>query len=225
MRPRNDLDAVGALNDPVRRRLYDYVADAAQPVTRDAAATDLGLPRSTAAFHLERLVDAGALAAENRRPPGRSGPGAGRPARVYTVAASELMASVPERHYELAGNLLAEAAERADTAGTSMRAALKDVAREAGAQLGAGSGSLEDALTACGYDPREDDSGGILLENCPFHMLAQRHTDLICSANLCLIQGMVAATGDERRPALAPHAGRCCVEVRAAARGERTATS
>jgi len=213
MRPRNDLDAVGALNDPVRRRLYRVVAAAAQPVTRDAAATALGLPRSTTAFHLERLVDAGVLSAENRRPPGRGGPGAGRPARVYTVAAPELVASIPERHYELAGDLLAAAAEQAERTGTGMRTALGEVARRTGAQLGAASESLEDALTACGYEPCEDDAGGITLENCPFHTLAQRHTDLICSANLCLIQGMVAATGDERHPALAPHAGRCCVEV------------
>ncbi|KHK98623.1 hypothetical protein LK09_06640 [Microbacterium mangrovi] len=215
MAPRNDLDAVGALNDPVRRRLYRFVADAGGPVTRDAAANALGLPRSTVALHLERLVDAGALAATSRRPPGRGGPGAGRPARLYTTV-PELAASIPERHYELAGALLAAAVEQADAAGTSVRAALGEVAHRTGAQLGSASDSLEQALTSCGYAPQDDGTGGILLENCPFHVLAQRHTDLICSANLCLIEGMAAATGDERTPALTPQDGRCCVTVRAA---------
>lgn len=213
MSPRNDLDAVGALTDPMRRRLFRFVADAHGPVTRDAAAAALGIPRSTAVLHLERLVDAGALTATSARPPGRTGPGAGRPARLY-AAVPELAASIPERHYELAGALLAAAAEQADATGTGIRAALADVARRTGAQLGSETNSLEGALTSCGYAPQDDGTGGIVLENCPFHLLAQRHTELICSANLRLVEGMADATGDERTPILAPQDGRCCVVVR-----------
>jgi predicted ArsR family transcriptional regulator len=213
MRPRNDLDAVGALSDPLRRRLYRLVASATEPVTRDAAAAALDIPRSTAAFHLERLVDAGALEASSSRPPGRTGPGAGRPARLYTVPEHELLASVPDRQYHLAGDLLAAAAEQADADGVPVRDALPAVARRAGEQLAEASDSLESALTGCGYEPQDDGEGGLTLQNCPFHLLAQRHTDLVCAANLCLIEGMVAATGDARHPALEPHPGRCCVAV------------
>jgi predicted ArsR family transcriptional regulator len=213
MRPRNDLDAIGALGDPVRRRLYRLAAESAEPLTRDGAAEALGIPRSTAAFHLARLVEAGVLVVEKRRPPGRGGPGAGRPANVYAPATEDLAASLPERHYELAGELLAAAADRADSEGTSVRRALTQVARRTGARLGAASADLEDALATCGYEPRDDGAGGLTLENCPFHALAQRYTDLICTANLSLVQGMAAGVGDERTPVLDPQAGRCCVTI------------
>jgi predicted ArsR family transcriptional regulator len=216
MRPRNDLDALGALGDPVRRSLYRLASESAEPLTRDAAAEALGIPRSTVAFHLGRLVEAGVLEVDSRRPAGRSGPGAGRPAHVYTPAADELIGSLPERHYELAGELLAAAADRADADGTTVRRALGQVARRAGARLGAASADLEDALRTCGYDPHDDGSGGLTLENCPFHTLAQRYTDLICTANLSLVEGMAAGVGDERTPVLEPRPGRCCVAIRTA---------
>jgi predicted ArsR family transcriptional regulator len=168
------------------------------------------------AFHLGRLVEAGVLEVDSRRPAGRSGPGAGRPAHVYTPAADELIGSLPERHYELAGELLAAAADRADADGTTVRRALGQVARRAGARLGAASADLEDALHTCGYDPHDDGSGGLTLENCPFHTLAQRYTDLICTANLSLVEGMAAGVGDERTPVLEPRPGRCCVAIRTA---------
>jgi predicted ArsR family transcriptional regulator len=93
------------------------------------------------------------------------------------------------------------------------------VARRAGARLGAASAGLEDALTSCGFDPHDDGAGGLTLENCPFHALAQRYTDLMCNANLSLVEGMAAATGDERTPVLEPQSTRCCVAIRALAAG------
>jgi predicted ArsR family transcriptional regulator len=216
MRLRNDLDAIGALGDPVRRRLYRLAAESSEPLTRDAAAEALGIPRSTVAFHLGRLVDAGVLEVDSRRPVGRSGPGAGRPAHVYTLTADELIGSLPERHYELAGELLAAAADRADAEGTSMRRALGQVARRTGARVGAESADLESALTACGFEPRDDGTGGLTLENCPFHALAQRYTDIICPANLALVEGMAAGTGDERTPVSEPRPAHCCVAIRGA---------
>ncbi len=111
---RNDLAAVAALGEPVRRKLYRAVVEAGSPISRDDAAAAVGIPRSTAAVHLGRLVEAGALTAEYRRLSGRTGPGAGRPTKLYSAASGDLLASVPERHYELAGDLLASAAERAD---------------------------------------------------------------------------------------------------------------
>jgi predicted ArsR family transcriptional regulator len=216
MRLQNDLDAIGALGDPVRRRLYRLATESAEPLTRDTAAEALGIPRSTAAFHLARMVEAGVLVVDQRRLAGRTGPGAGRPAHVYSPAAEELIGSLPERHYELAGELLAAAADRADTDGTTVRRALDQVARRTGARVGAASDHLEDALASCGYDPRDDGAGGLTLENCPFHALAQRYTDLICTANLSLVEGMAAGVGDERTAVLEPRPTHCCVAIRAA---------
>ncbi len=183
------------------------------PLSRDEAAAAADLPRSTAAFHLDRLVDVGLLTVEHRRLTGRSGPGAGRPTKLYRAAAVDVMASVPERHYELAGELLASSIERAERDGIPVREALDTEAHALGASLGAGSTALEDALERCGYAPADDGDGGLTLENCPFHALATRHTPLVCGANLALVQGAVDGTGDDRMPALEPAAGRCCVAI------------
>ena len=219
----NRAEAVAALADPQRRELYRLASE--RPIGRDEAAAALGMPRSTAAVNLDRLADAGLLAISYERRSGRTGPGAGRPAKLYRAADAELAATIPERHYELAGELLAAAAAEADERGVPVRDALDAGAFAAGAAIGAGCADLEAALTLCGYAPRVKDtlaadvaedaaSTDLVLENCPFHALATRHTALICGANLELVRGLATATGDERTPVLAPAAGRCCVEIR-----------
>ncbi|MGN6218842.1 MAG: helix-turn-helix transcriptional regulator [Microbacterium sp.] len=213
----NRADAIAALVDPQRRDLYRLATQ--REVTRDDAAEALGIPRSTAALNLDRLADAGLLTVSYVRRSGRTGPGAGRPAKLYRAAATELAATIPERHYELVGDLLAAAAERADETGIPVRDALAVESFAAGAAIGADAGRLEDALAVCGYAPRAGGaaSADLVLENCPFHVLANRHTALICGANLELVRGLAAASGDDRTPVLAPAAGGCCVEIRTSA--------
>ncbi len=214
-------DAIAALGDPQRRALYRLATERA--VSRDDAADALGMARSTAAFHLDRLAEAGLVTVEYRRRTGRTGPGAGRPAKLYRAAAAELAASIPERHYELAGELLAAAVQEADDRGIPVRDALATQAFAAGTAIGAGRADLAEALAVCGYAPRatgtaqDAASDSLVLENCPFHALATRHTALICGANLELVKGLAAATDDARTPVLAPSEGRCCVEIRAGA--------
>lgn len=211
----NRTAALALLADPVRRALYRLAVDG--ELTRDEASAALGIPRSTAAVNLDRLTEAGLLVAQFRRLSGRSGPGAGRPAKVYRAATTELAASIPERHYELAADLLASALERAERESLPVREAVAEEAFATGAAIGGAHERLEDALDSCGYAPCDDGEGHLVLENCPFHQLATRHTPLVCGANVELVRGIVAATGDEREPILAPRAGRCCVEIRAQA--------
>src|SRR3954454_1833883 len=103
--------AVAALAEPTRRRLYEHVVRQPAPVSRDEAAAALGLPRATVAFHLDRLVDERLLDVGYERRSGRTAPGAGRPAKLYRRAACALAVSLPERRYDLAGHLLADALE------------------------------------------------------------------------------------------------------------------
>ena len=109
--------AVSALDEPVRRALLDYVSRSDAPVSRDDIAEAFGLARSTAVFHLDRLAEAGLLAVEFRRLAGRTGPGAGRPSKLYTKAAGEVAVTVPERRYDFAGNLLLAAIEESARTG------------------------------------------------------------------------------------------------------------
>jgi predicted ArsR family transcriptional regulator len=217
------LAVVSSLDDPVRRRLYEFVSRSPQPVGRDEAAAAVGIGRPLAAYHLDKLAGLGLLTASYQRPAGRAGPGAGRPAKVYTRSGSEFSVTVPPRDYELAARLLAAAVE-ADRGGSS-RAALRDAAQQFGAGLGersraadpAGEGTrqaVEDALRGHGFEPFQDEDGTIRLRNCPFHHLAAQHRDVVCGMNLALIEGLVAGLrASGLQPVLHPQPGQCCVAI------------
>ena len=212
-----DLASVSSLDDPVRRRLYEVVARRTEPVCRDEAAAAAGIGRALAVYHLDKLVESGLLTASYARPAGRSGPGAGRPAKLYARSDREFAVTVPPREYELAARLLAQVVE-SDDSGRS-RAALLDAARHLGAELGgrfrtAGADDLETMLARHGYEPRRDDAGTIRLRNCPFHQLAEQHRDIVCGMNLGLIEGLIEGLQvQEARPALDPSPGHCCVAI------------
>jgi predicted ArsR family transcriptional regulator len=216
--------ALAAAADPTRRALLRLVSRSRTPLGREAAAAALGIPRATAAFHLDRLVEAGLLESRFLRVNGRTGPGAGRPAKLYSGSGGEVDVSIPERHYDLVGDLLSEAVEVSGTSGRPMPDVIADVARARGRVIGATAGSLDAALETTGYEPRVDEQT-VVLVNCPFHRLAKRHTDTICAMNVALVEGMAEGAGaDPDRVCFAPGQGRCCVEIWAqgAAGAERT---
>ncbi|WP_132213124.1 helix-turn-helix transcriptional regulator [Kribbella steppae] len=213
--------AVATLEEPTRRRLYDHVVRQTAAVTRDEAATALGLPRATAAFHLDRLADEGLLDVVFERRTGRSGPGAGRPSKLYRRSDWHVEVSLPEHRYDLAGRLLAAAIEDAEDSGESPREALDRRARQLGNELAAAARTGAEnspevvmrVLEAHGFEPRADEDA-ILLGNCPFHTLAQQHTDLVCAMNLCLLDGVLAGLDATQLQAnLKPEPGQCCVRI------------
>lgn len=196
---------LGVLGDPVRRRLYRHVAAAPGEVGRDAAAEAVGVSRSLAAHHLDKLVDAGLLDVSFRRLSGKAGPGAGRPAKVYRRADGEHTVSVPPRSYDAAGRLLAEVVDRA-----GLDRELQAAARAAGAaDPEAAAGDLEELLKERGYQPFWDGET-LRLRNCPFHTLADEFPALICGMNLALLDGLA----DEGWNAVMdPCPGGCCVAL------------
>ena len=216
------LDAVGSLGDPVRRALYEFVAGRTEPVGRDEAAAAVGIGRPLAAYHLDKLATSGLLTTSYQRHPGRSGPGAGRPAKLYARSGSEFAVTVPHREYELAARLLAAAVE-SDRSGES-RAALRDAARQFGGDLGRRSRAAHpgqdprraaaNALREHGFEPWPDEDGTVRLRNCPFHHLAAQHTEIVCGMNLALIEGLVSGLDvSGLQPALDPQPGYCCVVI------------
>ena len=211
------VSAVAALAEPSRRRLYDHVVRSSAPVSRDEAAAAVDLPRATVAFHLDRLVADGLLDVVFERRTGRTGPGAGRPSKLYRRADRAVAVSLPERSYDLAGDLLATALTDAEVSGEAPRAVLERRAFERGRELaagaGGGAGSVLQVLEDNGFEPRAED-GGIALANCPFHRLARTHTELVCGMNLHLIGGVldgVRASGLVAH--LRPEPGMCCVRL------------
>jgi predicted ArsR family transcriptional regulator len=209
-----DIEAIVVLQDPVRRRLYEYVVAQGHEVSRSEAAEGAGIGRTLAAFHLDKLVDAGLLATESRRLTGRSGPGAGRPAKLYRRSGAEHHVSVPARDYRTAADLLAEVAD-----GARLDVELRAAAAREGRAVRAVAGPIEDlvavraVLSARGYEPRTDADGAVLrLVNCPFHVLSERHPALICGMNLALLEGLIEDT-EGLRVHMDPQPGMCCVAV------------
>ena len=224
------VNRVAALSDPTRRALYLYTVDQTDPVTREQAASACGVAVHTAKFHLDRLVGEGLLDVDQRRVSGRTGPGAGRPAKVYRRSAREVSVSLPERSYDLVARLLARAVEDASTSGTPIRAAVDQVARRHGRALaGTASRAEEPALGAveelrrvasvlasAGYQPL---AGGaepeLRLRNCPFARLTDDHLALVCAMNLALVGGVLDELSCSTIAAeLRPDPDLCCVRVR-----------
>ena len=206
----DDLDAIALLADPARRAAYRVVVDAApDPVGRDEVAAKLNVGRTLAAFHLDKLVAAGLLEASYARRTGRTGPGAGRPAKLYRRAPDERAVSVPPRRYLSAAELLAEAVERAGVDET-----LYLVANRRGRAEAVPGADPVEALAARGYEPTTEpttDATTVRLRNCPFHVLADDFPPLVCGMNLALIAGLVDGTAWEAR--LDPTPGHCCVAL------------
>lgn len=216
-----DIDAIAVLQDPVRRRLYEYVVAQGREVGRNEAAEAVGVSRTLAAHHLDKLTEAGLLESGSRRLTGRSGPGAGRPAKVYTRAPAERSVSLPARDYRTAAELLAEAAEQA-----GLDAGLCSAARRRGEVLrgsAAPCGGLEEAmevLASRGYEPHLEDAEGaageaspvVRMRNCPFHAVAERFPPLVCGMNLALLEGLLGADGPVRAR-MDARPGECCVVV------------
>ena len=217
-----DIASVAALNEPVRRALYRYVVAQDEPVSREKAAAGVGVAHHVAKFNLDRLVTDGLLEVEYRRPPGRRGPGAGRPAKLYRRAARQISLSLPERRYDLAGRILAEAITIAGDDGAPIDEAVRMAARAAGERLAEAGAvgqsatpveAVREVLARHGYEPR-DTPVGIVLANCPFHSLAVEHTALVCGMNQHLIDGLVQRLcGGKLCARLDPNPNRCCVTI------------
>lgn len=218
---------VSVLDEPVRRELYLYVSRQPEPVGRDEAAEATGATRENAAFHLDKLVEEGLLDTSFRRISGKTGPGAGRPAKLYRRSSQQLHVTVPARRYELAGELFAQALEAGS--GKDRLASVAAAARRVGTSLGeaarararAGSGRAAllrkavEVLEENGFEPIEGPQGIIRLRNCPFDALAKSHRDLVCGMNLAFMEGILAglkASGVKATLDLPP--GLCCVTLR-----------
>ncbi|WP_109472896.1 helix-turn-helix transcriptional regulator [Ornithinimicrobium cavernae] len=230
------VSGIASLNEPVRRELYRYVCRRDEPVGREEVAEATGIAHHTVKFHLDRLADDGLLSVDYQRLGGRTGPGAGRPAKVYRASGEEVAVSLPPREYALAGELLAEAVEGAADDGRPVREVLHEVAATRGAALGreavrgapvapdsgAALARVSSVLEQHGYEPRPEGER-VVLANCPFHALAQRHTQLVCGMNHAMLEGLTEELAPARLTArLEPAPGRCCVTVAAAGGDEPT---
>ena len=210
-----ELGAVAALADPVRKEVYEFVRTSHSAVGRDECAHALGLPRNTVAFQLDKLADQGLLSVQFRRLNGKGGPGSGRPAKLYAAAQFDVSASVPHREYALAATIMAAAIERAGSQDRPITPVLAEVAREAGHSIGAQSTSFEQTLEDHGYRPETREDGSVAMLDCPFHHLSASHRSTVCTMNLELLTAAVDGARAPYRACFDPPTNEhhCCVRL------------
>lgn len=221
--------AIGALEDELRRRMYLFIRKEARPVSRDEAAEQVGISRKLAAFHLDKLVERGLLTAHYARLPGRGGRGAGRSSKLYQASDLELEVSIPDRRYDIVGEIMVGALSSDSPA--SARDVAKQIAFEKGRAVGEDVKAelrlrppgtertlsiAEQTLSDYGFEPYRDDEGNISLRNCPFHRLSRQAPELVCGLNRDFIDGLLRGLGNDSVAAsLEPTPGECCVKLKA----------
>lgn len=191
-----------------RSRVLEALQDAPGALGIDDVSALVGLHPNTIRFHLDGLVEGGRA---QRFAEGRTVPG--RPRMLYT--ASPDPDRVGRRSYRLLAELLAGAAaggdavdgdaHRGDADRPAWDAAIIAAGRGRGRQLAAGTsprssdaaGAIDElcvTLDRIGFAPKIDMKGNdwrVLLRHCPFLEVAQSHRDVVCSAHLGLMQGLL----------------------------------
>ena len=220
---KDKLTRLASLAEPVRRALYEFVIRQDHKVSRDEAAKGVKISRALAAFHLDRLADDGLLDTTYRRPPGRSGPGAGRPSKLYQRAAEPVEFTTPPQNYGLIARVLtasigdARAKEAADEAARARGLALgRDARRRAGTSAADGVlvRKLTEVLRENGFEPvpKNDE---LRLRNCPFDALANDYRNVVCGMNFSMQRGILEGLGADKVDAVfEPTPGACCVAFR-----------
>ncbi|MEU6661930.1 helix-turn-helix domain-containing protein [Streptomyces sp. NPDC046821] len=220
------IDSVSALGEDSRRRMFAFIRRARRAVTRDEAAASIGISRKLAAFHLDKLVEAGLLRARYEAPGGVRR--VGRQPKVYEPTDAQITVSIPDRRHELLAGLLLDAVLTEGDDENAAQAAMR-AAGERGRQLGEAErdrirpGRLgpERGLTACehmldehGYEPVRESPTQVRLRNCPFHPLAAKAPDLVCGMNHAFLTGYLDGLDiGGVRAVLAPEPGECCVRL------------
>jgi predicted ArsR family transcriptional regulator len=224
--PADAWTCLEVLAEPTRRRVFETVRAATGPSTREAVADGVGITARLAAFHLDRLAEAGLVRVDYARPPGRSGPGAGRPAKRYAPAPLDVEVSLPPRNYNLVAKILATAVATEPTsaydgalrAARATGAAAGTQVRPKGARTGRARAlaATTAALETLGYEPAQV-GDTVRLRNCPFHDVVAIAPDLVCDMNEQLIDGVLEGLGVTARcqARLAPNPPDCCVTVQA----------
>jgi len=184
------MDFLAAVGDPELRDALLYARGQARPVTADELATAKDVHRNVARSRLERLVEAGLLAPAYERRSGRSGPGAGRPAKTYSVVPQLESIEFPANHSESLTALLVDALaagggrERLRETGVAFG---RELGRAAGLRpvkkLEAGFERLCEAVRTLGYQASleqvEPNGAVIASPTCPLRPLVRARREAV----------------------------------------------
>ena len=187
---------------------------------REEVSLAVGVPTHTASFHLDKMADEGLLDVEYRRLTGRTGPGAGRPSKLYRRSARQFTVSLPPRRYDVVGEILADAVAASSLHDVPLADALSSAAQAMGAAVAAeainlpadGLDAVSRVLRDQGFEPRID-GDAMEFGTCPFDRLALKHQTLICGLNQRFVQGVADGLSHGVTVELRPGSGACCVRA------------
>ncbi|MFC0113015.1 helix-turn-helix transcriptional regulator [Kibdelosporangium aridum] len=215
-----EIKAVAALDDDLRWRMYTFIRAERRPVTRDEAAASVGISRKLAAFHLDKLVDAGLLKASYQ-----AAGKVGRAPKVYEPTDVDIRVAIPQRQHDVLAEILLDAVVAKDVSDEAVKAAAqrgenlgtneRDKAKLG--RLGAERALTvaEGVLTRYGFEPAREGPTCLRLRNCPFHPLAAKAPDLVCAINQAFLNGLLdGLEAPSVRAVLEPAPGECCVRLR-----------
>jgi predicted ArsR family transcriptional regulator len=208
-------DLAAALGDPTRRGIYLAVRQSAEPVTSAQIAELFSIHPNVARHHLDRLAEEGYLRITHQRRNGRSGPGAGRPAKCYEATPKSISLH-PGRRYDLLVELLVRVLDRVNPDGIAVIA--EQVGRDYGSEIAQSIGTPEDpgyeaaiqalvrVMGGVGFEVSADPQGQQLLTtHCPFGEAATGHPEVICSLDRGMVAGIMGALQQDCRPVVIPH--------------------
>jgi predicted ArsR family transcriptional regulator len=197
------MEVLDVIGDPGLRETLRLVRGSRGPASIREVASATGVHHNVARRRLERLAAAGLLTASFERPPGRTGPGAGRPAKVYSPAPETTAIEFPERRYPELVGLLVEAVpdRRLPEVGAQFGASLAAAAGvERGVDPRSGLEGLCDAIGALGFQARlasiEDGRAEILTPTCPLRPLVVANPT-VAELDRALWRGLVASAIDD----------------------------
>lgn len=187
-----DIDGLAAaIQDPTRRRILLALVHDGRARTVDEVAEVVGVHRTVAFGHLERLAALGHL--EKRRRRGRRG----KPASLYSIRTPLLSLSYPVRQFRLLAGLLgaglAELGERG-----------RSVARERGRRFGASLARGAAPTIVAALRPLDQagmaytvDGDDVSTEGCVFREACDEAREVVCTLHAGVLEGALGAAGIE----------------------------
>ena len=220
-------DLASALGDTTRRGIYVTVRESAESMIASEIADLFAIHANVARHHLDHLVADGYLQVSHKRPSGRSGSGAGRPAKHYEPTAKDVSVQFPARRYDLLAELLLRIVQRIapDDAGSVAEEVGREYGRELAAELGFGAEegyeaaarAVARAMTGVGFDiEARPGEHRLVTRHCPFGVAADNHPDIVCRLDQGLVSGLLETTRQQPLAIVTPHGAEddaCLTEI------------
>lgn len=210
-------DLAASLGDATRRGIYITVRESPEAVTASHISGLFDIHPNVARHHLDRLVDDGYLSVTSRRPEGRSGPGAGRPAKHYSATSKEVSVQFPARRYDLLSELLVRVIEEIapEDAGAVAEQVGRTYGRELAAEIGlptdagfeAAAQAVARAMMGVGFDTEAHIDQRLLVTSfCPFGTTATNHPEIVCKLDQGIVRGLMESANAPTAAVVMPHA-------------------